>query len=91
MWYQVGGRVGRLGIACRDRWRIICLGSKLKSGVWDLYEDQKLIDLVETYMDGKEQVLPPPHLSCIHTPSYVHTVLHVVRFIRGGCGLQHQM
>ena len=59
--------MGRLGAACRDRWRLICHGSKLKSGRWEEDEDQKLVDLVETYIDGKFELVSSPSLIRIHT------------------------
>lgn len=70
---QVGGRVGRLGQACRDRWREKCLGDAKRAGAWIEEENQKLTELVEEYIRGKEAVLPPhppkPHTHPSH-PSF---------------------
>ncbi|PSC75744.1 DNA-binding REB1 [Micractinium conductrix] len=58
-WTEIGGAVGRMAEACRDRWLVIRLGESRKKGRWDEAETEKLKKAVEEYQAAKAAAQSP--------------------------------
>ncbi|PRW58651.1 myb family transcription factor family [Chlorella sorokiniana] len=52
-WKEIGGALGRMPEACRDRWLAIRLGDQQRKGPWDEEEVERLRKAVEEYLAAK--------------------------------------
>lgn len=52
-WKEIGASLGRMNVACRDRWLMIRLGDSKKEGRWAEDEVQRLQSAVQQYLDAR--------------------------------------
>ncbi|KAL4437042.1 hypothetical protein ABPG75_004181 [Micractinium tetrahymenae] len=54
-WTEIGGAVGRMPEACRDRWLMIRLGGTKKEGRWSDEETERLRQAVQDYLSARTE------------------------------------
>jgi Myb-like DNA-binding domain len=59
-WKEIGGCLGRLPTACRDRWREVRLGDDRHRGKWTYEEEERLRMIVNECLDDRQVLSAAP-------------------------------